>query len=416
MKCFLIFIVSVPCAFCAVSQGRIVLNNDVYIVIDNTASIVLDNPNADALSTTGSGGNIVSESEFDVIQWNIGTATGLYTIPWATTPAIQGGNDVKIPQTIDIVVGGVGDGNITLSTYETATDSNTVYPILVTSMNSANSGGADGSLLAADRFWHTDAKGYSTRPDVIMSLNYDPSANEIGGTNTIIESNLIAQRWNSISNDWEALTFGVNDAANDRVVSINATGSDFFENWVLVDQSSVLPIELGEFELECNDRNVALHWTTLSEVNNSFFEIQKSRDAVNYFSIGTVEGVGNTNETQTYSFVDADVRRNYYRIVQVDVDGSRKAYDAVVSDCDQSEGLNSVYFNGNNLVVNVSRGVNADMSLYDAQGKLIWEAADYSLHSGVNSLSMEKELESGIYFFSIHSPDLKAIERLFRFM
>ena len=249
-----------------------------------------------------------------------------------------------------------------------------------------------------------------------MSLNYDPSANEIGGTNTIIESNLIAQRWNSISNDWEGLTFGVNDAANDRVVSINATGSDFFENWVLVDQSSVLPIELGEFELECNDQHVALHWTTLSEVNNAFFEVQKSHDAVNYFSIGTVDGVGNTNETQTYSFVDADVRRNYYRIVQVDVDGSRKAYDAVVSDCDQSEGLNSVYFNGNKLVVNVSRGVNADMSLYDAQGKLIWEAADYSLHSGVNSMSMKKELESGIYFFSIHSPDLKAIERLFRFM
>jgi hypothetical protein len=47
------------------SQARLVLNNDIHIVIDNSAKIVLENPNPNAVTVAGTGGNIVSENQLD---------------------------------------------------------------------------------------------------------------------------------------------------------------------------------------------------------------------------------------------------------------------------------------------------------------------------------------------------------------
>lgn len=43
------------------------------------------------------------------------------------------------------------------------------------------------------------------------------------------------------------------------------------------------------------------------------------------FSIGIVDSVEKTNKTQPYSFVDADLGRNDYLIIQVDLNDSRNA-------------------------------------------------------------------------------------------
>ncbi|MCJ8291628.1 MAG: T9SS type A sorting domain-containing protein [Crocinitomicaceae bacterium] len=401
MKIQLFFLI-VLCWNCELfAQSRMILNDDVYVVIENAALIVLDNPNSNALNTTGSGGNIISENEFDAIKWNVGSSTGVYVIPWTTTPFIQGGNDVKIPQVIEVTVGGVGSGNMVFSTYETATDLNTVYPVLVTSMNSANSGGMDGSLFAVDRFWHTNANSYLTRPSVVMTINYDPAANEIGGMNTIVESNLLAQRWSSTTNDWEAILFGVNDATNSRVTNINVPAADFFENWTLVDQVNILPVELGEFKVECDGVNSLLSWFTIAEVNNAYFEIEKSYDAINYFSIGTIDGAGSTNEIQDYSYVDRDLNISYYRLTQVDFNGIRKVYNAITSNCGNELDEVSAFFYGDQLLINSEEGTIANLLLYDNRGRLIWNIKDVLLHDGFNTIQIESHLGAGMYFLQL---------------
>ena len=77
------------------SQGRLVINNNGFVVIDNSAFVVLQNSNPNALTTLGTGGNIVSEDEDDVIKWEIGLTTGTYTIPWTTN------SGTKIPLSIN---------------------------------------------------------------------------------------------------------------------------------------------------------------------------------------------------------------------------------------------------------------------------------------------------------------------------
>jgi len=78
------------------SQNRLIFNNNSYVVMNDSCYLVIDNNSSNAITLLGTGGNIISESEFNIIKWNIGTATGTYTIPFTKSP----GN--KIPFSINI--------------------------------------------------------------------------------------------------------------------------------------------------------------------------------------------------------------------------------------------------------------------------------------------------------------------------
>ena len=91
--------------------------------------------------------------------------------------------------------------------------------------------------------------------------------------------------------------------------------------------SSVLPIELLYFNGEkksCN-QNV-LYWATASEVNNDHFEIERSFDAISFTTIKKILGATNSLEIKQYTYIDSnpELGINYYRLKQVDLDGSYK--------------------------------------------------------------------------------------------
>ncbi|KXX72161.1 T9SS type A sorting domain-containing protein [Flammeovirga sp. SJP92] len=87
-----------------------------------------------------------------------------------------------------------------------------------------------------------------------------------------------------------------------------------------------LPVELTYFEGEKNtDGTVSLYWETASEINNSHFEVQGSRDGRTFDILGQVDGNGNSNVSIEYVFdVSIQEAPNYkwYRLRQVDFDGA----------------------------------------------------------------------------------------------
>jgi hypothetical protein len=64
-------------------------------------------------------------------------------------------------------------------------------------------------------------------------------------------------------------------------------------------------------------------FTTISEINNAGFDIERSSDGTLFEKIGWVAGLGNSNETKHYAFIDTKPMNgiNYYRLRQVDYDG-----------------------------------------------------------------------------------------------
>lgn len=83
----------------------------------------------------------------------------------------------------------------------------------------------------------------------------------------------------------------------------------------------VTPITLLDFTASLHTY-IDLDWSTTSETNSKFFDIQKSTEGTTFYSIGTVNAASNSTTTRSYHFLDKQVSEfNYYRLRMVDADG-----------------------------------------------------------------------------------------------
>lgn len=87
-------------------------------------------------------------------------------------------------------------------------------------------------------------------------------------------------------------------------------------------ENNPLPVEWLSFEAYKNGNVVKLSWSTATETNNDYFEVERSGDGKNYKSIGNVLGNGNTANVINYQFIDNNplAGTSYYRLKQVDYD------------------------------------------------------------------------------------------------
>ncbi|MEO0898885.1 MAG: T9SS type A sorting domain-containing protein [Bacteroidota bacterium] len=84
-----------------------------------------------------------------------------------------------------------------------------------------------------------------------------------------------------------------------------------------------LPVEWLDVKAEEGNRGVDIQWSTSKEINNDYFQVEKSEDGILFTQLGQLNGQGNSDRIQTYSFVDQTRhgKKVYYRIKQVDFDG-----------------------------------------------------------------------------------------------
>ena len=80
-----------------------------------------------------------------------------------------------------------------------------------------------------------------------------------------------------------------------------------------------------------------LQWITASETNNAYFIVQHTADpALGFEDLGKVTGAGTTTTAQTYNYshLTPVVGVNYYRLKQVDFDGSSETFEIRAVECD----------------------------------------------------------------------------------
>jgi len=94
---------------------------------------------------------------------------------------------------------------------------------------------------------------------------------------------------------------------------------------------SPLPVELTSFDANVSGAVVVLNWETASEINNDYFQIERSVNGSAWENIGFVEGEGTTTSTTRYEFVDENPLTgiSYYRLKQVDFDDKFEYSDKV---------------------------------------------------------------------------------------
>ncbi len=102
----------------------------------------------------------------------------------------------------------------------------------------------------------------------------------------------------------------------------------------------LLPVDFIDFSAEATDRTVQLNWQTQSELNNDYFVPERSADGENFVAIGWVDGAGTIDHPQDYALTDETPLpgTSYYRIRQVDFDGSVRYSSVQAVTRDQSSG------------------------------------------------------------------------------
>lgn len=178
---------------------------------------------------------------------------------------------------------------------------------------------------------------------------------------------------------------------------------------------ATLPVNLLAFDAKWNTENtVLINWITSSEVNNDFFNVQRSTDAKVFISIGKINGQGSSSATHHYSLVDheLDPAENiyYYRLMQVNFDKSFSLSGIVAVARNRREQNVSIYPNpvskdkNSTLQINFLNVPEAELNILDISGKLILTQSETSLpESCVRTIPL-RELSQGVYFLKITTP------------
>jgi hypothetical protein len=365
------------------SQSRLVINNNAFIVIDNNAKVVVQNPATNGITTLGTGGNIVTESEFDQVYWFVGTSTGTYVMPFTSQTTFT-----KIPFTANITAAGTGAGVIRFSTYPGATwDNNTYKPSDVTHMFDYNTNTINNSSHVIDRFWIVDANGYGTRPTATFQFTYRDAEHTAPG-NTIIEADLGAQRFNYGTNHWgDYLPQGTTNTAANTTSGVPVSPADFFRSWTLSEITNPLASELAYLKSSCTESELILSWQTISETDVDHFEIEHYENG-QFVVIGFVPATGSSSQGQYYTFASSVNREGVFNLIDVNSNGERLLRSSVSASCVSNDDVYISYDPGvNGLLMSFDGAAESveTLSIYDAAGKLVHQR-DIEVDNGPNSL------------------------------
>ena len=107
--------------------------------------------------------------------------------------------------------------------------------------------------------------------------------------------------------------------------NLDSGDEDFaIDDLELVAPRTVLPVTLSSLDARTEGKRVSVVWTTASETGSDYFEVQRSSDGTNFLPLGRSAAQGNSRSSVDYLLYDDNPLEgmNYYRLRQVDIDGS----------------------------------------------------------------------------------------------
>lgn len=184
-----------------------------------------------------------------------------------------------------------------------------------------------------------------------------------------------------------------------------------------------LPVELLAFNSEVSSSNVLLKWSTVSELNNSGFEVQRKTGNADWARIGYVNGNGTSNTQNNYSFSDNNLQtgKYKYRLKQFDYNGNSEHYYLA---SEVSVGLPNNFvlkqnypnpFNPSTKIeFSLSIDANVVLKIYDVSGKEVSRLINNERRNAGNYIVdfNASALSSGVYFYKLEAGSFTAIKKM----
>ena len=264
-----------------------------------------------------------------------------------------------------------------------------------------------------ERYWDIVPTGLTTSPIPDYDVKYSYAAIDEVGSNLTYRP--VKYSYTNTNPGWIASPGGPAGFIEGSNASHNTSTREFiwegistFSSFTGAGDGSPLPISLINFNAEPVNQNVLVTWTTASEVNNDYFQIERSQDAVNYEVVGIIDGAGNSNQTLNYQLVDKKPYQgiSYYRLRQIDFNGDFEVFDPVAVNFSGNLGqIISIYPNPANDLTTVQINTNGSdkgiLQVFSITGALVWQGQIQTI-DGENIYRLDvKDLKAGQYIISV---------------
>ena len=247
------------------------------------------------------------------------------------------------------------------------------------------------------------------------SGNFDVTLYNTGFTNA-------ANGWTIMTSNGGAWSLGSGTCVVSPVTAVRRNDMNGIFEFGTAQAPSPLPVQWLEVYASALANRVKIHWSTANEVNNSGFEVQKLNPVSKGFeSVAWLDGAGNSNQVNYYSFDDLDVKAEedyFYQIKQLDFNGA-STYSEVVHARLKPTISSNVQFYPNpltvdsKLVFNLENNSSVKITIVNVMGEVVAHEDLGMLKSGncqVNVTSHFKDVSVGLYTVSVEIDGL--IERL----
>ncbi|MCH8330589.1 MAG: T9SS type A sorting domain-containing protein, partial [Bacteroidetes bacterium] len=185
----------------------------------------------------------------------------------------------------------------------------------------------------------------------------------------------------------------------------------------------ILPIELVSFG-GYNDQNViVLDWTTLNEMNNDHFVIQRSSDALTFEDLAIIDGAGTINVQMNYGYVDNSPNSgvNYYRLKQVDLSGVAKVSEmiSITANIKEANIKIVIYPNPTSEYIfldfqNIERSEDRLIQVFNTHGKEVLQTLIPG-HQMLHTLKINLDhLANGVYFIHVRGNGQHSINKVIK--
>ena len=263
----------------------------------------------------------------------------------------------------------------------------------------------------------------------VQQTHLGPNANSSGTTLRYRTDTTGGNSGSPVIDEATGLAIGVHSHGGCTSTGGNNNGTSFFNTafWNAVEQG--IPVELVSFNASMVDGNVELSWLTITETNNSGFEIERATSSTTpvqeWVNVGFVPGFGTTTEPKSYSYLDSKLGsgKYSYRLKQIDFDGTFTYSNIVEIEMTvrNSFVLEQNYPNPFNpstkIVYSIPSNQFVSLKVFDVLGKEVativnelLQAGKYEVEFSANGGSASggnaSSLPSGIYFYEVRSGNL----------
>jgi hypothetical protein len=275
--------------------------------------------------------------------------------------------------------------------------------------------------ISPTRYYKIDlTSGIMNSPLVTLSFNTNGVADET----VAVPGNLRVARATASTGPWTdeggAGVFSPAAPAGHATSGITSIANPTYFTLASVD--NVLPIELKSFDATYKNDIVEIIWTTATEKNNAYFTVERSSNGLNYDSILSVKGAGDSKLILHYHEIDLNPLSgiSYYRLRQTDYDGETKVSHVVrVENTGTKASSISVYPNpsatGEDVFVKMvnDHSTAAQLVICNVAGLVFYSGeVDLTVAINIRDLRLTYNLERGVYLVKIVTAGLVDIKKI----